>query len=164
MVRWFTSAQIRRCRSIKSPRPPLCERGAEGGFRKGGEGGFPAEETDCVTHLGTHGSCDSDSFTNAGSFSPSACGRLRSAAGPLVAAHGIVPSDLIGREQGAGRQVRAQADEPELRAELADAAQDFALAAVRRFGTQGCAAAAPWHFLIWAGLHWLGLPFNSFGF
>jgi hypothetical protein len=38
------------------------------------------------------------------------------------------------------------------------------LPAVRRFGTQGCAAAAPWHFLIWAGLHWLGLPFNSFGF
>ena len=90
--------------------------------------------------------------------------RLRRAAGPLVAPHGTVSHDLPGREQGAGRQVRAQLGKPEHRAELADAVQDFALATVRRFGTQGCAAAAPWHFLIWAGLHWLGLPFNSFGF
>ncbi|MCK7507894.1 MAG: hypothetical protein MZV70_30145 [Desulfobacterales bacterium] len=47
-------------------------------------------------------------------------------AGPLIAAYRIVPSDLVGREQGSGRQVRAQVDEPKLGAELADAVQGLA--------------------------------------
>ena len=51
---------------------------------------------------------------------------LGAAAGNVVAADSIVPSDLVGREQGSGRQVRAQVDEPELRAELTDAVQGLA--------------------------------------
>jgi hypothetical protein len=51
---------------------------------------------------------------------------LRTTAGRVVAADSIVPTDLIGREQGSGRQVRAQVDEPELGAELADAVQGLA--------------------------------------
>jgi hypothetical protein len=43
------------------------------------------------------------------------------AAGHVVAAHDIVPQDLVGCEQGSSRQVRAQVDEAKLGAKPADA-------------------------------------------
>jgi hypothetical protein len=52
------------------------------------------------------------------------------AAGHLIAAHGIVPRDLVGREQGPSRQVRAQVDEPKLGAKLADSIKGAAQARI----------------------------------